>query len=313
MLQEKNRATLVGLLAPVCWGMSVGLIRSLEEVFGMAQGLTICYVIGMLFTLFVFGIPHLSKYSKKYLFLGVPLSVICSLCFTFSLQFSAGGRQTLEVGMVNYLWPSLTVICAVLFNHQKARWYVAVGFLFTLAGLGLVLAGGHGFHPLEIAGHIAENPIAYGLAALGAVAWSLFSSASRAWGNGQNPTPIIFGLDALIFAGIFISGGLKAPAPTWNGFLLCVAAGCVFGGAYAVWTYGIQKGSMTILAIGSYFTPVLSCLLGALMLGATLTLDFWQGVALVVIGSFICWMATREEKHVTHGRPIRFRRRAAAH
>ena len=57
MLQEKNRATLVGLLAPVCWGMSVGLIRSLEEVFGMAQGLTICYVIGMLFTLFVFGIP----------------------------------------------------------------------------------------------------------------------------------------------------------------------------------------------------------------------------------------------------------------
>lgn len=55
MLQEKNRATLVGLLAPVCWGMSAGLIRSLEEVFGMAQGLTICYVIGMLFTLFVFG------------------------------------------------------------------------------------------------------------------------------------------------------------------------------------------------------------------------------------------------------------------
>lgn len=198
-------------------------------------------------------------------------------------------------------------------SSQKARWYVAVGFLFTLAGLGLVLAGGHGFHPLEIAGHIAENPIAYGLAALGAVAWSLFSSASRAWGNGQNPTPIIFGLDALIFAGIFISGGLEAPAPTWNGFLLCVAAGCVFGGAYAVWTYGVQKGSMTILAIGSYFTPVLSCLLGALMLGATLTLDFWQGVALVVIGSFICWMATREEKHVTHGRPIRFRRRAAAH
>ena len=99
-------------------------------------------------------------------------------------------------------------------------------------------------------------------------AWALFSSASRAWGNGQNPTPIIFGIDALIFAGIFLSGGLEAPAPTWNGFLLCIAAGCVFGGAYAVWTYGVQKGSMTVLAIGSYFTPVLSCLLGALMLGA---------------------------------------------
>lgn len=99
----------------------------------------------------------------------------------------------------------------------------------------------------------------------------------------------------MIFAGIFLSGGLEAPTPTWNGFLLCIAAGCVFGGAYAVWTYGVQKGSMTVLAIGSYFTPVLSCLLGALMLGATLTLVFWQGVALVVIGSFICWLATREE------------------
>ncbi len=33
-----QRATLIGLLAPLCWGMGVSLVRGIAEGFGLAQG-----------------------------------------------------------------------------------------------------------------------------------------------------------------------------------------------------------------------------------------------------------------------------------
>jgi len=38
---------------------------------------------------------------------------------------------------------------------------------------------------------------------------------------------------------------------------------------------------------------VLSALLGSLWLGLTPPLAFWQGVAMITLGSLICWLATR--------------------
>lgn len=289
---ESNRATLIGLLAPVCWGLSVGMIRKVEEMAGMALGLFICYAIGAALAALVFGYPKLSAFSKKYLLLGIPCSIVCSLCFTFSLQISAGGLQTVEVGMVNYLWPSLTIIAAVLFNGQKAKWYVAVGFLLSLLGLCLVLSGDAGFRPAETLARMRGNPAGYGLALMGAIAWALYCSATRAWGRGLNPTALVFTIDAAVFGTLVVTGAVPGGGFTASGTLVCVVAGCVMGGSYAVWTYGVQKGNMAVLAIASYFTPVLSCLFGALLLGASLSGGFWRGVSLVVAGSLVCWAAT---------------------
>jgi drug/metabolite transporter (DMT)-like permease len=63
--------------------------------------------------------------------------------------------------------------------------------------------------------------------------------------------------------------------------------------AYSAWNHGIQQGNLTLLATASYFTPVLSALLGSLWLGLTPPLAFWQGVAMITLGSLICWRATR--------------------
>ena len=39
-----QRATLIGLLAPLCWGMGVSLVRGIAEGFGLAQGQTLLYI-----------------------------------------------------------------------------------------------------------------------------------------------------------------------------------------------------------------------------------------------------------------------------
>ena len=65
-------------------------------------------------------------------------------------------------------------------------------------------------------------------------------------------------------------------------------------GGYALWNIGIIRGNLTLLATASYSAPVLSSAFAAVWLGASLTMQFWQGAVLVTLGSLICWLATRE-------------------
>ena len=74
--------------------------------------------------------------------------------------------------------------------------------------------------------------------------------------------------------------------------LLNGADGIAVGMAYVVWTLGMSKGNITVLAAASYFTPVLSCVFATFWIGAELNSSFWTGVVLVVAGSLLCWDAT---------------------
>ena len=57
------------------------------------------------------------------------------------------------------------------------------------------------------------------------------------------------------------------------------------GLAYAAWNVGILHGNVSLLAAASYFTPVLSSALAAILLSATLSWSFWQGAGMVCLGS----------------------------
>jgi hypothetical protein len=69
---------------------------------------------------------------------------------------------------------------------------------------------------------------------------------------------------------------------------------------------------MMILASASYATPVLSSAVAATLLGTTLPVAFWQGVALVVAGSLLSWHATRDRGPATAHVVPALRRRSPA-
>jgi len=89
-----------------------------------------------------------------------------------------------------------------------------------------------------------------------------------------------------------ITGG---GAMTWNmsSVIWLMAAAGTMGFGYAAWNVGILHGNMTVLAGASYFIPVFSAFLSAIMLSAPLPLAFWQGAGMVCAGSMMCWVATR--------------------
>jgi drug/metabolite transporter (DMT)-like permease len=72
-------------------------------------------------------------------------------------------------------------------------------------------------------------------------------------------------------------------------------AACAMGFGYAAWNVGILHGNVAILAGASYFIPVFSAALAAMLLQTPLSIAFWQGAFMVCGGSILCWLATRRQ------------------
>ena len=156
-----QRATLIGLLAPLCWGMGVSLVRGIAEGFGLAQGQTLLYITAAVCLFFVIGIPDLRTVDRRYLIFGLPTANASSLCFTLAIFFSAGGTQTMEAAMVNYLWPALTLLFAVVFNGVRSRWWIAPGMVLAFCGIVEILAGGQGFSLEGFISRLLDHPLSY--------------------------------------------------------------------------------------------------------------------------------------------------------
>ena len=285
-------ATLIGLIAPLMWGASVSLIRTIAENFGIAQGQFLLYIVAATALFFIVGVPKFDRIPWQYKTIGLATANLSSICFCLSLYFSDGGTQTMEVGMVNYLWPTLTIVFAILFNGQKARWWIAPGAVLSFCGIYWILGNGQ-VAIGSFVEHIKLNPVSYILALGSALTWSAFSSMTRAWSKGENISTVVFFFDILIFGSFWAMGVGGSPEITFFGVLNVVLGGLAMGVAYAAWTHGMSYGNITVLAIASYFTPVLSCLFASVWIGAELTMSFWQGVAMVVTGSLLCWHATK--------------------
>lgn len=293
MQLNTNQATALGLLAPALWGMSVGLVRTVTVEAGIAGGVCLLNLTAAILLTMVFGFPRLSDFPKKFLIFGLGCALTCELCFPVSMGLCANARETIEVGMVNYAWPCLTVLFAILFNGQKSRWWVAIGLVVAFLGMAMVLSGEGGLNFGEIASNVGKNPTPYIMAFIGAVAWAAYSSVTRAIGIKKNPVVLIFLGNFFVYAALYFSGFGARFTPSFDAFKSILFAGTVMASGYAVWNLGIIKGRMTILAIASYFTPVLSCLFSSFYLNQPLELSFYKGVALVVAGSLVCWAATR--------------------
>lgn len=115
----KQKATLIGLIAIVLWSTMVGLMRGVSEGLGPAGGAAMIFSLSGLLLIFTVGFPNIRKIPVRYLIAGSVLFVTYEICLALALGYAATRHQAIEVGMVNYLWPSLTILFAILFNGQK--------------------------------------------------------------------------------------------------------------------------------------------------------------------------------------------------
>jgi len=181
-----KQATFIGLFAVCFWSSVIGLIRTLSLHMGAVGGAAVMYSLSTLLLWAIFGLPNLRQFSRSYLFWASIFFVGCELCLSLSIGFADNARQAVEVGMVNYLWPTFTIIGAVWFNKQPAKWWIGIGFVLSFVGIATVLGGDGGFSLPEIIGNVRTNPLSYIMALLDALFWAAYctlTARTKAQGN----------------------------------------------------------------------------------------------------------------------------------
>lgn len=290
---DSKKATLCGLLALVFWSSLIGLLRSVAEHFGPMAGAAFVYTLGSLLLLVCIGLPRLRNGSRTYLAVSALLFVVYEMCLALSIGFAHNGMQAIEVSMVNYLWPSLTILLAIVINRQRASLWIAPGSLLALFGIAWILSG-DGFSPAGMLDNIATNPLSYGLAFAGALIWALYCNLTKRFAAGQNGVTLFFALTAAGLWLMYVFSQETMPETSPSDYFELFFAAAAMASGYALWNVGILRGNMALLATASYFTPVMSSAFAAFWLGNALNLQFWQGTALVTAGSLICWWSTRK-------------------
>lgn len=272
----------------------VGLIRSVSEGLGPVGGAAMIYTVSGLLCLVTVGFPDIRRFTPRYLIAGSVLFVSYEICLALSLGYAATRSQAIEVGMVNYLWPSLTIVFAILFNGQKSSLWVIPGLALSLLGVCWVLGGEQGLQVNEIIRNVVSSPLSYALAFAGAFIWAAYCTVTSKYAKGQNGITLFVLLTALslwVKYALSDQPDMVFSVPVVLKLLMC---GVALGFGYASWNIGILHGNVTVLAAASYFTPVLSAALAAVMLNSPLSFSFWQGAIMVSVGSLLCWYATRK-------------------
>ena len=295
-MPNPTHATLIGLIAIVLWSAIVGLIRSVSDHLGPTGGAAMLYSVASCFLLLTVGGARpreLRAFPPRYLLWGSVLFVAYELCLALSIGYAHTAQQAIEVGMVNYLWPSLTILFAILFNGQKSSWLVIPGLLLALLGVGWVLGGEHGLQLEEIISNVISSPLSYLLAFIGAFIWAAYCTVTAKYARGKNAITLFVLLTALTLWLKFLATPQPPMVFSWPVSIKLLTVAVALGLAYAAWNVGILHGNVSLLAAASYFTPVLSSALAAILLSAALSWSFWQGAGMVCLGSLLCWYATR--------------------
>ncbi|WP_257468490.1 aromatic amino acid DMT transporter YddG [Providencia rettgeri] len=253
------------------------------------------YTVGSLVLVLVMGIPKITKYPKRYLLWGTVLFVSYEICFVLALGLANNRQQAIELGMVNYLWPSFTIALAVFFNRQRFTLLLGLGLVLAFMGLIWVISGNQPLSVQTILANIQSNPLCYFLAFIGAIVWSFYSNVTKRISGGHNGMVLFFIMTSI---GLWILYFFSTPTAfiiNSESLLLLLVASIATGGANALWTFAVIKGNVAFLGTLSYFTPVISTAFASMLLSTALTLSFWQGVLMVTMGSVICFLATRQK------------------
>lgn len=294
MQLSTRQATYCGMSAILMWAAMLGLIRQVTEHFGAEFGITLIYSLSTILLLAIFGLPNFKRISKIYLVIGGSLFVIYEICYSFAIGYAQNAQQAIEISVVNYLWPSLTMLALVIFKQLKFHWMLLVGMAISLTGLIYIQLGEQTFSIEQIFANAVSNPLSYGLAFIGALLWSIYCAFTKTHGSQENPIAFFFCLVSAVLWLKFILLGTEIKPIVWSikhiGYL--IAASVSLGLGYGAWNVGMLRGNVTALVAMSYFSPVITAFIAMLILGQSLSLSFWQGASLVTLGSLICWVTS---------------------
>ena len=295
---RRGFSTALGLLAILLWSTTFAVSRSLTEEIGFVTagaGMLIAGgVLGCLYVAIIQGRRAIVFRLPRAYLVGCGL-LLCAymVCLFLAIGLAANRQQTVEVGIINYLWPGLTLVFAIPLLGTKVRRSFFVGIALAAAGAALA--------PLRLGEYSAEallenlraNPLPYGLALVGAIVWALYSVLSRRWAGGAEGGGVpLFTLAAGLVLLAIRPAFHETSHWSWQaaGELAFMAVFPVML-AYTFWDRAMRLGNVTLVAAMSYLTPLLSTVLSVLYLRVELGWNLWAACGLIIAGAALAQRA----------------------
>jgi drug/metabolite transporter (DMT)-like permease len=294
-----DRNTFAGFSAILLWSTTIAFVRSLsEQVGGLTTAVTV-YLIGGLFCLLRLGwrgdfTKILRELPLRYLFGCGALFVFYMLVLYLAVGLAQNRQQVLEVGLLNYLWPALTIVFSLFLLGKKARPLLFPGALLAVAGIGFVIGQEVSISWVSFARNFADNPISYSLALLAAIFWALYSNLTRRWAEESGGAVEIFIPATGVILLTLRLFNPEASSWTLRAGLEAVFLGIVTVVAYILWDRAMRKGDVVLVAAFSYLTPLFSTIVSCLYLGIIPGVSLWIGCAMIIAGSILSWISISE-------------------
>lgn len=290
------RFTLYGCIAILSWSCLLGIARLVTESLGPVGGAAMLYTLSSVFLLIVVGIPKLSNFSPKYLILGGSMFICYEIFVALALGYANSRAQAIEVSIVNYLWPALTVLFAMRGSNKKPSWLLYPAVILAFVGVAWTVSGDNGLSFQQIMTNVNGNPVVYFMAFTGAVIWAVYCNLTQKQQSKHNAITLFFIATAVtLWVKFAVTDGPDITF-SWSAIGYLFASSALMAGGYGLWNIAIVGGNMVFLATLSYFTPIFSALFSSIILGVTLSQSFWSGVVMVTIGSLLCWLVTKEKR-----------------
>ncbi len=222
--------------------------------------------------------PQLKQDWKLLLLMGATGITLYLFALTYG-QLTIGARET---SLIVNMTPLMTGIFAALFLKEDFHKRMIIGALVALLGVAfLVTNKGGGFQ-------IDPNAL---LILVAVVAASIYYVIQRKLSKRYSPT-LLAALSFFIgtlFALPFSAGIIESfQAMTWRSGAAVVYLGAFASTiAYIGWAYILSKMPAGKAALYLYYIPVLSTILGWLILGEVITLGFLFAGVLIILGVMI--------------------------
>ncbi len=301
--QKRHLATAKGFAAILLWSTTVAIARSLSESLGAVTASAAVYSIAAVAA--VVELLLRSRKRKQIRQLPTQYLVVCGSLFVsymlllfLAVGLAANHEQTLEIGLLNYLWPALTILLSLVILGKKASWILIPGTLLALSGVFLVISQGANVSWQSFAHNYGGNPLAYSLAILAAISWALYSTLTNKFAGEQNTGAVAIFLPVTAIVLILICCFVDEPRQ-WNtqAMIEAVFLGCSTYLAYGLWDGAMRQGNVVLVAAGSYLTPLFSTIVTSFYLAVAPGWSLWLGCAVLILGSVLSWQAVSENNH----------------
>lgn len=284
-------STLIGVSALIFWSTLVGMLRLSSDQFGPIYSVTYIYTVSAIILLLLYGLPDFNKSSKKFLLISSALFVTFELCFAFSITLASSPTKSIEMSIIFNLWPTLVIMILALLKEEKVNALTIAGFIISFTGI-IIINYNKNFNFID---NIIENPLSYFLIFLSCILWAIYCIYTKKHSNGSNGVSLYFILTAITLWVFTISTkGLHIQVLDISSYLVVLIAAIFLALGYLAWNIGIIKGNMPVLVMLSYFSPIMSSSFSSLVLHSHLSINFWYGTCVVILGSLVCWLSMRK-------------------